>query len=86
MNNEYDKVFSDVKEYLDKNDVNASKLLTKFPFRKRADHIFRVYVWTKRLLEKLRNRKINEKLVLIAALFHDIGYALSVNSKRTCRK
>jgi uncharacterized protein len=81
MNNDYEIIFCDVKEYLEKSGNNGSKLLTKFPFRRRSDHIYRVYIWVNRLLEKLRDTKIDKNALLLAALFHDIGYAISDNSK-----
>lgn len=44
----------------------------RFPFRKRSEHIQRVYTWAVRLLEE--DSPIDKEALLLAALFHDIGY------------
>lgn len=45
----------------------------QFPFRKRTEHILRVYRWAQRLMGG--QEPINQEVVLLAALLHDIGYA-----------
>jgi uncharacterized protein len=50
-----------------------------YPFRLRYEHIWRVFIWVNRLIEKIED--INKEAVLIAALFHDTGYAISLSSK-----
>ena len=44
-----------------------------FPFRKRSDHIFRVFRWTERLREP--DAVLDDAVMRIAALVHDVGYA-----------
>lgn len=70
----YDKMFVFVKNYLESSDGEPAKTGC-LPFRKRSEHIRRVFLWAKRLIEG--EPFINQKAVLTAALFHDIGYALS---------
>jgi uncharacterized protein len=67
----YDKIFYDVQKYL------ASKN-GQHPFRKRSEHIKRVYMWASRLIEGLDDSLVDKDAILIAALFHDVGYAISV--------
>jgi len=71
----YDEIFSDVKNYLSANEGEVTKI-GHFPFRKRSEHIRRVFTWANRLMDDSRIRDINKDAVLIAALFHDIGYAM----------
>lgn len=49
--------------------------IARFPFRNRYDHIRRVYMWANKLIDK--NCDINREALLTAAIFHDVGYALS---------
>ena len=77
----YIDIYEDVKEYLGKNNSNGTELSIKFPFRKRSDHIWRVFIWANRLLDKINYKKVDRKSILIAALFHDIGYTISIDSK-----
>jgi uncharacterized protein len=78
-----DKKYTDMFEYikliLTKNDTNATKIQT-FPFRIRSEHIWRVFIWTNRLIENEKYKKINKDALLTAALFHDSGYAISPHS------
>ena len=71
----YNQIFEFVKSYLEE-DGELSKV-GHFPFRKRSEHIRRVFIWTKRLVEDKIN--INKEAIFIAALFHDVGYAISVD-------
>ena len=68
----YDKMFQYVKGYLEN---NIGETIAKYPFRKRSEHIKRVFMWAERLVEGESN--INKEAVLVSAIFHDIGYALS---------
>jgi uncharacterized protein len=72
----YNLIFEFVKSYLEDNDGEFSKV-GHFPFRKRSEHIRRVFIWAKRLVEDKIN--INKEAIFIAALFHDVGYAVSVD-------
>ncbi|HAN43955.1 MAG TPA: hypothetical protein DCP97_01050 [Ruminococcaceae bacterium] len=63
-------------EYLGECDVEAT-LSVKYPFRRRSEHIKRVYMWAERILENQDYPSgINKDAVLTAAVFHDAGYAL----------
>lgn len=73
----YDEMFQFVKDYLKNNDDEASKI-GYFPFRKRSEHIMRVFMWAERLVKS--ESYINKEAVLVAAIFHDIGYALSLDN------
>lgn len=77
----FNKYFYYVKKYLERNGGDRSP--NPFhKFRSRADHIRRVYVWTKRLLENDTNFSEEEcNTVLIAAIFHDIGYSSRESKK-----
>ena len=69
----YDSIFEYVKQALADNDYATKN--SPLPFRKRSEHIWRVYNWAKRLLKgNTFEIDINEESVLIAALFHDVGY------------
>jgi uncharacterized protein len=80
--NEYEIIFDYVKKQLEKNDTEATKT-KRFPFRVRSEHLWRVFLWAKRLLKNDFNENINininKNAVLVAALFHDSGYALSLD-------
>ena len=81
MENKYIDIFKNIEEFLENNKKNDTKLSKKFPFRKRSDHIWRVFVWTVRLLDQIKNDTINKNVIFIAALFHDVGYGISEDSK-----
>ena len=49
----------------------------RFAFRKRSGHIWRVFTWVQRLTADC-TEDIDRDALLIAALFHDIGYSESV--------
>ena len=71
-----DNIFSDIIDYLAANDAVATKV-GHIPFRKRSEHIKRVFIWAERLLDATQLSNIDKDSVLIAALFHDVGYACS---------
>jgi len=76
-----DEMFAYVRHNLEGIDEFATKSPVRFPFRKRSEHIWRVLQWAKRLSDE-GNRGVNEidkESLLIAAVFHDSGYALSHN-------
>lgn len=66
---DYQALFHYVQNCLDKSEEESGK----FPFRKRSDHIRRVYIWAKRLAAHYPD--VNKDLLFTAALFHDVGYA-----------
>lgn len=70
------EIFEFIKDYLEVNGGEISNI-GHFPFRKRSEHIRRVYMWAKRLVEDKSD--INKGAVLVAALFHDVGYAISAD-------
>jgi uncharacterized protein len=72
----YEKIFEDIKIYLADSHGEMSKI-GSFPFRKRSEHIMRVYNWAGRLMEGIDSSAVDKDAVLIAALFHDVGYAIS---------
>ena len=75
----YKEIFDDVKRFLADNDGEATKI-AHFPFRKRSEHTWRVFQWAKRLIDGNDSGvAIDTDSVLIAALFHDVGYALSLD-------
>ena len=74
----FDDMFVFVKQCLSENDGVATKI-GYFPFRKRSEHIWRVFQWVKRLIDDDNfDVAIDRDSVLIAALFHDVGYTLSL--------
>jgi hypothetical protein len=65
MNNDkYLKIFEYVKSILSENDLNATKI-EKFPFRIRSSHCWRVFSWTKRLIEDEINNNLNKDAHLL---------------------
>lgn len=75
----YDKMFKFVKDYLENNEAETTKI-GKFPFRKRSEHIRRVFMWAQRIVDG--EAYINKEAVLVAAIFHDIGYAISLDNSK----
>ena len=69
-------IFDEVKDYLK---IHGGEDDERFTFRKRSEHIRRVFTWVKRLTEDF-TEEINSDALLTAALFHDIGYGKSVGS------
>ena len=72
----FENIFREVKEYLEiyggEDDDRG------FTFRKRSEHIWRVFVWAQRLSEGCA-ANIDRAALLTAALFHDIGYSKSLS-------
>lgn len=75
----YHEMLDYVKKNLQNNDIEATKI-RPLQFRKRSEHTFRVYNWANRLLVNTSDY-INKEIVLIAAIFHDVGYAKSNDKK-----
>ena len=80
MEEKYFEIFNYVENELTQNDNRATKI-EKFPFRKRSEHLWRVYNWAKRLMDVNEYKNIDVESVLIASIFHDVGYAISLNSE-----
>lgn len=64
-----------VKEYLINTDGISSHNVNQ-PFRNRYEHILRVYTWAKRIS---KGQKVNSDILLLSALFHDVGYGDAKN-------
>jgi HD superfamily phosphodiesterase len=62
--------FQYVKELFDENTTHREK----FGFRDKFEHTKRVYMWANRLLEQ---EKADKEVVLMAVIFHDVGYLFS---------
>lgn len=78
----YEKIYADVVQLLAANDERAAQI-GQLPFRKRSEHTWRVFCWAKRLLAANEGRAaIDAEALLVAALFHDAGYALSLDGKQ----
>ena len=74
----HNEIFAYIQAYLGDRDSYAAKI-GYLPFRKRSEHINRVYVWAKRLLVEENIQNADEESILIAALFHDVGYAVALD-------
>ena len=59
-----------VRQFIKAHDPIATKLATRFAFRRLADHCYRTYRWAQRIQEREGG---DREIVEIAALFHDIG-------------
>jgi uncharacterized protein len=59
-----------IRDFIEKQDAIATKLKTRFPFRKLAGHCYRSYRWAQRINEI---EKGDMEIVEIGSLFHDIG-------------
>ena len=70
----FSKIYNEVVDYLESNNGNDDD--RGFTFRKRSEHMWRVFVWAKRLIEGC-TENINEDALLTAALFHDAGRYIS---------
>jgi uncharacterized protein len=66
----YSKITEDMK-------IILSDFDNKHPFRRRSEHCMRVFTWAKRLIQELNEHEIDGDAILIAALFHDVGYSIS---------
>jgi uncharacterized protein len=75
IDKKYMDIFEYIKSILAEND-NASKYRT-VPFRSRSEHSWLVFIWANRLTENEKYKEINKDALLTAALFHDVGYAVS---------
>ena len=69
----YQDMIQYVKEFFEHNSPKASNLPVRYPFRKRFDHIMRVYKWAQRINEVENG---DEQVLYTAAIFHDIGKAV----------
>ncbi len=72
--NTYEQMFRYVKDYLVKTGCDEASRTIGYAFRKRSDHIRRVFQWAKRLTDG--ETGIHTEAILTAAIFHDIGYSL----------
>jgi len=70
----FNEIYNDVKNYLEVHNANSDD--RGFTFRKRSDHMWRVFIWVNRLIEDC-TENINKEALLIAALFHDMGRYIS---------
>lgn len=59
-------MFEYIKECLVNNDGEEDQGFN-FPFRKRSEHIKRIFMWTKRLIDGISN--INKEAILVSAIF-----------------
>ena len=59
-----------VRGFIEEHDPIATKLKRRFPFRRLADHCFRVYRWAQRIAEAEGG---GADVAEVSALFHDIG-------------
>lgn len=59
-----------VTDFIETRDPVATKLETKFRFRRLADHCFRCHCWAQRLQAREGG---DAEVAAVAALFHDIG-------------
>jgi uncharacterized protein len=67
-----------VRRYIEARDPIATKLDTRFPFRRLADHCYRTYRWAQRI-NALEGA--DAEIVEIGALFHDIGKCVDNTSE-----
>jgi len=73
---DYDEMYTYVKARMADNDIEATSI-TRFPFRRRSEHTWRVYKWAECLLSQPGLPAAPERdALLTAALFHDVGYAI----------
>ena len=66
-----------VKQQLEKNGGEVSPFGV---FRKRSEHIKRVFMWAERLADEITS--INREALMVAAIFHDVGYGAMVETER----
>ncbi|MDR1705628.1 MAG: HD domain-containing protein [Clostridiales bacterium] len=72
----YDEMFNDIEKHLSDDGKYATKT-DKYLFRRRSEHIKRVFAWAKRLADDCDSSAVDKEALLTAALFHDVGYAIS---------
>jgi len=83
LNGDMNVMFDYVKDFLAKTGGESPKWEAKIhggvrSFRVRSEHTKRVFRWAKRLLDDVKNDvAVDTEAVLIAAIFHDVGYGLS---------
>ena len=76
MKTDYTEMFNYVKERLAGRDVEAT-YIDRFPFRRRSNHTWRVFKWAERLVQQENlPAELDHEAVLVAAIFHDVGYAI----------
>ena len=68
-----EQMWAYVRAFIEEHDPIATKLSTRFPFRRLADHCYRTYRWAQRLHAHEGGER---QIVEIAALFHDVGKCL----------
>jgi len=71
----YQRMFQYVKDLLLSYGDEAG--IGDFPFRKRSEHIKRVFKWAERITYE--EPDIDRDAVLTAAIFHDVGYSVPYN-------
>jgi uncharacterized protein len=68
-------MYAKMLEYVKEDLINSGGEFVNFnsvPFRKRSEHIKRVFIWAERIMDGMEN--INKEALLTAAAFHDAGY------------
>lgn len=71
------EVLAYVRQFIEAHDPIATKLATRFPFRRLADHCYRTYRWAQRIQACEGG---DHEVVEIAALFHDVGKCIDSTS------
>ena len=69
MESKHLAMLKDIRRMVDESGVE--QFLDPYPFRSRADHMYRSYCWAKRILPCRPDA--DAELTLVATLFHDIG-------------
>lgn len=73
----FESMLEFVKQQLEQNGGEVSPYAV---FRKRSEHIKRVFMWVERLANEIT--PINREALMVAAIFHDVGYGVTVESER----
>jgi uncharacterized protein len=68
----YENMMEYIQKEFKKNDINSTKLVEKYLFRNRFTHCKRVCKWVEKLIDE--DESIDKESLIIASLFHDIGY------------
>lgn len=71
----YEEMLSYVASMLEDADGPLTNNVAVYPFRKRSEHIRRVFEWAKRISVPFAD--IDREALLIAAIFHDSGYSVA---------